>query len=51
VSSDPEEALEGSRRLTTSFTLFLPMLATSFSAMLVQILLRNPPIYDSLQLE
>jgi CIC family chloride channel protein len=35
--------------LTGSFTLFLPMLAACFSAMLVATLLREPPIYDSLR--
>jgi CIC family chloride channel protein len=35
--------------LTGSFTLFLPMLAACFAAMLVPTLLRNQPIYDSLR--
>jgi len=35
--------------LTGSFTLWLPLLAASFAAMLVPTLLRNPPIYDSLR--
>jgi len=35
--------------LTGSFTLLLPMLGACFAAMLVPTLLRNPPIYDSLQ--
>ncbi|HJU63005.1 MAG TPA: ClC family H(+)/Cl(-) exchange transporter, partial [Candidatus Binatia bacterium] len=35
--------------MTASFTLFLPMLGACFVAMLVPILLRNAPIYDSLR--
>jgi CIC family chloride channel protein len=35
--------------LTGSFTLLLPMLAACFAAMVVQTLLHNPPIYDSLR--
>jgi chloride channel protein, CIC family len=35
--------------MTASFTLFLPMLGACFAAMLVPILLRNAPIYDSLR--
>ena len=34
--------------MTASFSLFLPMLAACFTAMLVPTLLGNPPIYDSL---
>jgi CIC family chloride channel protein len=34
--------------MTGSFTLLLPMLTACFSAMIVPILLRCPPIYDSL---
>lgn len=34
--------------MTASFTLLLPMLTACFTAMLVPILLRCPPIYDSL---
>jgi CIC family chloride channel protein len=34
--------------MTASFTLLLPMLTACFSAMIVPILLRCPPIYDSL---
>jgi chloride channel protein, CIC family len=34
--------------MTASFTLLLPMLTACFSAMLVPIILRCPPIYDSL---
>jgi CIC family chloride channel protein len=36
--------------LTGSFTLFLPMLGACFAAMMVPVLLRNPPIYESLRL-
>ena len=36
--------------LTGSFTLFLPMLGACFAAMMVPMLLRNPPIYESLRL-
>ena len=35
--------------MTTSFPMFLPMLAACFTAMLVPTLLGNPPIYDSLR--
>ena len=35
--------------MTASFTLFLPMLAACFAAMLVPILLGSAPIYDSLR--
>jgi chloride channel protein, CIC family len=35
--------------MTASFSLFLPMLGACFAAMLVPILLRNAPIYDSLR--
>jgi chloride channel protein, CIC family len=35
--------------MTGSFTLLLPLLAASFTAMLVPTVLRNPPIYDSLR--
>ncbi|HEY6381064.1 MAG TPA: H(+)/Cl(-) exchange transporter ClcA [Pseudolabrys sp.] len=35
--------------MTASFTLFLPMLGACFAAMLVPIVLRNAPIYDSLR--
>ena len=35
--------------LTGSFTLFLPMLAACFAAMLIPTLLRSQPIYDSLR--
>jgi CIC family chloride channel protein len=34
--------------MTASFTMFLPMLAACFTAMLVPTLLGDPPIYDSL---
>lgn len=37
--------------MTGSFNLLLPMLAACFAAMLVPILLHNPPIYDSLRPE
>jgi CIC family chloride channel protein len=35
--------------MTASFRMFLPMLGACFAAMLVAMLLRNPPIYDSLR--
>jgi CIC family chloride channel protein len=35
--------------MTASFTMFLPMLAACFTAMLVPTLLGDPPIYDSLR--
>jgi CIC family chloride channel protein len=35
--------------MTASFTMLLPMLAASFTAMLVPTLLGEPPIYDSLK--
>ena len=35
--------------MTASFTLLLPMLGACFAAMVVPTLLRNAPIYDSLQ--
>ena len=34
--------------MTASFSLFLPMLAACFTAMLIPTLLNDPPIYDSL---
>jgi chloride channel protein, CIC family len=34
--------------MTGSFTLLLPMLTACFTAMIVPIMLRCPPIYDSL---
>jgi chloride channel protein, CIC family len=36
--------------LTGSFTLFLPMLGACLAAMMVPVLMRNPPIYQSLRL-
>jgi chloride channel protein, CIC family len=35
--------------MTASFTMLLPMLGACFAAMLVPMLLRNRPIYDSLR--
>jgi CIC family chloride channel protein len=35
--------------MTASFTLLLPMLAVSFTAMAVPTLLGDPPVYDSLR--
>ena len=35
--------------MTASFTLLLPMLSACFAAMLVPILLRDAPIYESLR--
>ena len=34
--------------MTASFTLLLPMLTACFTAMIVPLLLRVPPVYDSL---
>ena len=49
VTRTPLTGIELVIEMTASFAMFLPMLVSCFTAMLVPTLLGNPPIYDSLR--